>query len=1122
MTRSIQFLILLPLLTSAIFAQGINGALTGVVTDPSGAVLIGAEVRARGAETGVETSARTNQSGVYNLPSIPIGGYEIRFDSPGFKRQIRSGIVVETAQVVRVDAVMEIGTAQDSVTVQAEAPLLQRETSGMGTEVSADMVRVLPFQLGGSQRNPFDLARLTPGASGSSNAANGIIIAGGRQYASEVFLDGVPVSYSARQNVAGPTAPSVETLAEFRVESVLPPAEYGRTSGGVVLAATRSGGNQLHGNVFGLFQNGVLAARRFNAAAADITRQGEFGVSLGGPVTVPKLYNGKNRTFFFANYTGFRYLTEVLGQSATVPTAAMRAGDFSQNTQRIYDPLTGGTSGQRLQFPGNIIPANRLSALAKKTQDIYPLPNAPGFANNYLGSSPGTNNNDGEFARIDHAASDKHRLSGNYRRNYATSTSVQGLMPFVSDGQTQTNVTTSVTFADDLIFKPNLVNRVQVGYNRFNSVIVNSPDIGLQVPGSYAEGFPQAVFASQGIATLGRNAARNPLFQNASLEDSVAWTQGKHNMKFGWRYDWYLQDQTNLGNREGGYTYSQFATSLPNVAGTGHAYASFMLGLVNNASMANNIPTPVRSHYGAVYAQDDWKISRRLTLNYGLRWEEQTPFYEIQGRISMMDTKTPNPGAGGLPGAVIFAGDGPGRLGGKRFMKPYPYAFGPRFGFAYQLGPNTVVRAGAGLFYQPLVQGDIRVSFTGWSASPALSTQDGGLTPVFQLDQGWPAGSVKTPPFIDPTISNNTNANTAEIRTGASGRMPRTSQWQFGLQHTVHNILLDVGYVGTVAHGVTNGALVNMNQLPVSALALGTLLTRNIADPLVKAAGYAPPYAGFNGTLAQALRAFPQYQTITDNDSPTGNSTYHALLLKAEKRFSNGLQFLASYSYSKQISDMNMLLDVDLPSPQDQYNRRLEKSLGNNQIPQRAILSYSYELPFGKGKPFLKSGLMAAVAGGWSVAAIQSYSAGDVLRITIPNNLPIFGGALRPNLVPGAPIYVSPGRGSFQPLNAATGQLGDFYLNKSAFATPAPFTLGSAPVYLPNVSGPGNANEQISAFRRFTAFERFRMELRADFFNAFNRRNLNDPVTDLTNPNFGRITGQGAPRTIQIGFRTEW
>ncbi len=704
--------------------QGLNGSITGIVVDPSRAAVTGAEVLLTAVESGLQTRAKTNSAGAYRFASVPLGGYRLRIEIGGFKTYVQDGIVVETAETVRVDAALEIGAVQDSITVTAEAPLLDRETSNLGTQVSAEMVDSLPHQLTGGIRNPLALVRLTPGAEGTSGAGDGTRIAGSRTYANEVMLDGIPFSYNATQNVAGPTAPALETVAQFRVETAIAAAEYGRTASGAVLMASRSGTNQVRGNLFALFRNGIFDARRYNAAVADITRQGEFGGSLGGPVRIPRLYDGSNRTFFFGNYTGFRRLSEVQGRTATLPTEAMRRGDFSQVAQRIYDPSSGQGGGQRQQFPANVIPASRLSQFARTFQAMLPLPNAPGLSDNYLGSMPSTLNLDSWFIKLDHSFSDRSRLSGSFRSRSEQRVSGNGFVLPISDFIHQGIEARNVTLAHDWILRPNLLNRVQMGLTRVQSAISESGDAGLGVPGAYESGFPGLAFQGQGMTPFGFGNDRTTTNNNFNLQETVAWTAGTHNTKFGFRIDNYQYNLRQMGFREGQYTFTQFTTGQPQVNGTGHSYASFVLGLASNGNMAYNSPTGDRSRYFGFFAQDDWKITRRLTLNYGYRFEFQTPFREAHNRLSTMDPAMPNPGAGGYPGAVIFAGDGPGRSGKTRFIETYYGAHAPRLGLAYQASKHTVVRAGAGLFYSPLIGLDN--DKTGWNARVTRTSVDAG------------------------------------------------------------------------------------------------------------------------------------------------------------------------------------------------------------------------------------------------------------------------------------------------------------------------------------------------------------------------------------------------------------
>ena len=1112
-------LLALLLLCQSGFPQGETSSITGLVSDPSGAVVPDAAIAINNLATGLVVKTTTNAAGVYRATSMPIGRYDVTVEAAGFKSHVAKEVLLEASRVVRLDVALQIGALGESVTVTSEVPLLDPETSTVRTQVTNKTLGTLPFQLTGSLRDPISFIRLTPGATGNAWTAT---ITGGRAFQTEVLVDGVPVAYNAALSNPELARPTYDSVAEFGVMAAVPPPEFGKTSSGTITMVTRSGTNALHGSIVGLFRNNVFDARRYNARIADLSRQAEFSGSVGGPVRLPKIYHGRDRTFFFVNYTGFRRANVQQGVVETLANEAMRRGDFSGIPLAVFDPRTADSSGRRLPFGGNLIPADRVTSFAKAYQAITPLPSLAGLSANFAGGRNVVENSESVVARLDHQLAAAHKLSGTLTFRNVVRANEGPLPDALSYSGDYPNTRPRVSIAEDWFLRPNLTNRVQVGFLRWYDLSFASPDIGIQVPGAIGTGFAPVAFSGQGLSTIGRTDDRFEADNNWHFQDTVAWTRGKHSFKFGGRLDRYQLNKRQRFNEAGSYVFSPFSTSQPNERNSGHAYASFLLGLVDNASMSKQDPWGIRSSYLSLFVQDDWKLTRRLTLNYGLRWEAQTPWQEVAGRMSMMDPTVPNPGAGLRPGALIFAGKGPGRTGSNAFNKTYLAGWGPRLGLAYQLlASSTVIRAGAGLFYAP-IQGDLMFN-QGYAAIIGIGSADGGLTPAFDVSRGWPQQVIKLPPFIDPTVANGGGTATFENYRGGAGRLPRTSQWHLNLQHTLQGgVFVESSYVGTVAHGITNTQLVNLNQVHSRHLSLGSLLTRNINDPAVRAAGFAAPYAGFNGTLAQALRPFPQYQFITDITPPAGNSTYHAFLLKSEKRFSNGLQFLLSYAASKTLSDVTMTGIGALASPQDQFNRAAEKALAKNDIPQRLVASYTYELPLGKGKRHANTGALAEVLRGFALSGIHTYQSGGVLRVTTPNNLPIFGGHLRPNLVSGATIPSGPSRAGFQPFNSLTGQTGDVALNRAAFAIPDPYTFGNLPVFLPGVRAFGLRSEDVSVMKRQSFGEARGVEVRADFFNIFNRRNLSAPITDLTNPNFGRITGQGSARVVQLGLRVEF
>ncbi|MCU0226634.1 MAG: carboxypeptidase regulatory-like domain-containing protein [Bryobacterales bacterium] len=1092
-------------------AQGAIGSVTGLVRDPAGLGVPNAVLLLKNNDTATELRTVANETGSFNFASVKIGDYQLEVEAPGFRRLVAESVRVETAAATRLNLSMELGSTVEAVTVSAELPLLQRENSSSSTVVNRSLLDNVPYQLTGTNRDVLRAISFAPGVYGNAGNFN-LNITGGRQHATEVLVDGVTNNYRGAFGSPFSVRPSYTSVSEFRVETAVPPAEYGRTSSGVVIMTTKSGTNAFHGNIDFLLRNNVLDARRFNARSADVTRQGEGSVSVGGPVLFPKLYDGRNRTFFFTDITVFRRINEPQGVVRTVGTLGQRGGDFADVAQSIFDPLSDAVAAQRTPFAANRIPNARISDFGRAMLEVIPNPNLPTAAGNLVGSQRNLEKMTVFLMKIDHIFSEAHRVTLIGRPSWNVRDNFNGPWgPSRLEGFFDKPYAPHINMSHDWILSPTLLNHVQVGYTNWFSLFLQTPGIRYQVPGSFGPGFPALRFQGQGLSSIGENVDRTVGSNLINIQDSVSFTTGKHNLKFGFRFDW-LEDNTEiLGNRNGTYTFSPVTTSRPGTAGSGHAFASMLLGAPNTAAMQFGFPLLARSQYYAFYAQDDWKVSSRLTLNYGMRFEIQRPWQDRDGNTSNLDLNTPNSAAGNLPGALVFGGEGNGRTGSKQFVNNYFRAFGPRLGLAYQLTSSTVLRAGAGIFYPPRVGANVITE--GFSSNPSVSSLDGGLNPAFYLDAGWPAQVAVQPPFIDPTRGNGREVSflNSDAQRG-SGRLSRTYQMQVGLQQRLGQGVVDVGWVSTQARHIPGNILDNLNQVDPRFLELGSLLTQNINSAAVRAAGFAPPFPGFNGTLAQSLRPYPQFQNINYIDAPTGSSSYHGLLAKFEQRFSSGLAVLASYTFSKNITDTAAPM-------QDAFNRRPQRTLAAIDVPHRMVTSIAYDLPFGKGKRFLNTGLASHLLGGFSLGGTLLYESGVPLRITIPNTLPLFGRDLRPVLAPGqAPVLITD-HSAFRPFNSLSGDRGDAMLNRSAFALPAPFTFGNLAPFLGAARAFGSANEDISLMKRQYLGEGQFLEFRTDWFNAFNRSRLNAPITDLTSPNFGLITGQQPARVIQLGVR---
>jgi hypothetical protein len=1119
-------LTLLVFLPDRVFSQaGSTGAISGIITDSQGAAIVGADVQAKQTATGVVSTTKSNDAGVFTFPYLQIGQYEVRITAPGMKETVVTGISVDQNNISRIDRVLQVGSVGERIFVTDEAPLVQQESTTYDAKIDHKFVEDLPVGFGGDTRAATDFVNLVPGAqtpgatSGQSFGSQfGVNVGGGRQFATEFQLDGMNIAYQGvTANVPLDGRPDVDLVQETKVQIGVPTAEYGRTSSGVVTFLSRSGTNDIHGNASVFIKNTKFDARAFNAASVGTDQQWEMPLSIGGPVWIPKLYNGRNRTFFFFNYTAQRQKSGGNPGTVTLPTKQERNGDFSDLSAVIYDPDT------HIPFLGNVIPASRIGGVAKKLNEIYPQPTNDSLANNFNGITQTSAQRNDYFAKIDHNLSDRNHLSGSIRWR-TTDTVIGGGLPYgdaLSGNSTPRGIRGEI-ISDDWTISPTLVNHFSGGEQSFwihqNSQPLD-PNLWPTIPNTFAPAFPSFCFDTNGYSGMGTSlagcsaaAVNYESDRSQDYQDSLFWAKGKHNFKFGVRYLRFQAASGSLNTRSGIYHFSsietgQIANGAP-VSGTGNSYASFLLGAVHNSHMESLHPPNFRTHSWGFYAQDDFKINGRLTINYGLRWDIQPNPDEANDAVSTMDPTLPNAAAGGRPGAYIFASQK-----NVQYFSPTWYgAFSPRLGIAYSVNQSLVVRASAGILFTSPSEGGTPDTF-GYSGSEDRVSPDGGITPAMNWDRGWT--NVHVPPFFDPTAK---NGGSASIYSHNGDRWPSTNVIQLDVQKSFgQNFVLNVGYLGQASHHIPGG--LNLpNQLNPKYLALGSLLNASITDPAVVAAGYDAPYPGFVGTLAQALQPYPQYPAgVSVVSDKIGNSSYHALLVKAEKRFSNGLAFLTSYTFSKTLADI-ALNAFGRSGPQDTYNRKVEKALAPYDIPQALVVSFTYQLPVGPGRPFLSKGLWSNILGNWALSGILNYTSGTPVSISAPNTLPIGNGRLGVNYL-GGDISTHVSRGDTEIANGLTGQAGTVVLDKNAFAFPAPFTFGNTWI-LPNVRTLGFKSESISLFKRVTVKERYQFEVRFDMLNALNRKDPGGLNTDLTSPAFGQYSSSNiGPRTGQLGAK---
>ena len=1144
------------------FAQSGRGTLTGSVKDANGAVLPGASITLLATDTGSRYQAVASENGLYTFPELPPGTYSVTVTDPGFATYTQHGITVNVGSTATVNAALKVGSASETITVTSDASQLQTESSDIGTTVSTQLIQDLPLQFNGTVRNPLQFVQLTPGFSGvdtnSPTEQGGFKLNGGQQSGTDIFVDGATIEL-ASANLQMNYGVSVEAVQEFKVMTNTFDAQYGRTSGGLVNLVTKSGTNTLHGAFYDILRNKALDANSWlnnlQGTPKPVDTQNDFGAFVSGPVFLPKLYDGRDKTFFMFNYEGFRFNTGGNGLNSA-PTQDMLNGDFSALLTPVtvygntfpahilydYSTCTGANQGQPCQpYPNNKI--TQTPDPIYKAMQPY-LPQAPtGTTSPYLNleqSSKNVTNANMWELRIDQNIGSKQKLSASYDYDWRPTGYVIDGAPL--DASSTNQRTHYVRLGYDYIFKPNLLNHFNAGFSRryrqefsgIGSYGGNWPSkLGLK--GVKDTTFPRISYNYPSGAAMPSDGA-NQFYDNTyQYDDNVSWQHGRNSFKFGVEARLQEFNINILTGTAGQFNFDTGPTSNSSDPNSGFGYASFYLGAASNAYIALPEELGWRVKYYAGFVQDDWKISPKLTANLGFRYEIPTPVTEAHGQQSFIDPTLPNPGAGGRPGAYVFLGHGQGRLGTNGSQNTFHSSYGPRIGFAYQVRPDTVVRAGYGIYYQNLKIGgfgenDSQGFFGSYNYPGSASPQ----APVVVLSQitAYPG---PTPPFIDPTVMNGQGPTFIMSKTARPGT---TQTWTLDVEQQLPGkVVLDVAYVGD--HGDHLQAFMHdPNQGLPADMARGACLYADIngqsSDPAC--AGQSPvaaPYAGFSGTVAQALRPFPQYSSaqvdsVTMSD-PFGVYTYHALQVQMQKRISQGLTVLANYTWSKTLTNA----DAEYPTQSawngngtsgalNTYNLKVEKGLSQFDMPQRLVLSYTYQLPFGKGKRFAnQGGIVNVLAGGWQIAGVQTYSSGTPLSVGSPNwDSGIFAGpyanlgaSARPNVIPGQSMNGYHGGGW------KWGQ--SLRLNPAAFAPAPNFTFGNAPRAL-TIREFASHNEDLNFSKEIPMFtERVKTIFRMEFFNAFNRPGpFTGFNTQVGTDGFGQASNrQNGPRSIQGNLR---
>lgn len=1173
---------LLLLAATAALAQMNRGTLTGTVSDSSGAVIPGAQVTVLNTATGAKNQIATTEAGTYTMPNLQPGPYALEVTAPSFKKLLRKGIELSASQILRVDATLEVGAVTESVSVTAEVPRLQTDTREVGTSISNKELLDLPLSFSGV-RSPENFAyKITPGVNGNFWASH---INGSMQFSKEVMLDGA----SATTQLGGDftTGPvSVEALGEFKISTSGLSAEFGRSQGGVFNFVMKSGTNEIHGSAFGMMRNEALNANswvnNFRGVKRPLDRKQDFGGSFGGPVVIPKVYNGKNKTFFYTAYERYRERNFGFGApSRTVPVPEFYQGDFSRllgaatgqkdalgrDVYRgaIYDPATFSrlSSGRWIgdMFPGNIIPKSRFSQVSQNVAALmqqnhlptvkqadgqwalinnstFPLANAPVFDNHQFS------------VKIDQAINDNHRLSGSFSyaiKNRSTLADAGGIWaageadggPF-SAARSQRLETPYYRLAHDWIVTPSIINHITASFNWLHAPTLSkhvdvdgAQKLGIKNLSTY--GFPTINWGGGpfvGLTNLGDPAKAVNDFMQWGLLETISFTKGKHFLKAG--FDLRTNQMNGLATQGGGFNFAARGTAIPAEAFagnlTGYSMASFLLGIVDSAGLNDPIKLGGRRKYMALFLQDDYKATNRLTIQMGLRWEFQPPMYEVYDRLSSWRPDAKDP-VSGLPGAYQFAGSC-SQCTGQRYFGSRSYRdWGPRFGFAYRAMEKMTLRGGYGIFFS----GDV---FNGFNPTPLgkqTNVQWGGTyqlaadavqpwAGIFNWDAGFPTNRY-VPPVYDASWGDRNGPGMIDPNYGRNGYV---QEWNLNIQRELPGrVLLDVGYIANKSTGLNNGSLSRINQLPSSALGQ---YGRSLLNPVRNAAeasanGIAYPYAGFSGTVAGAIRPYPQVVgvgTINNFGAPLGFANYQSLQITANRQFARGLSIYGNYTWSKNLGNMQSMMIGDNPGPMDYYNLGLEKAVVSFDQPHLVKAYIDYQLPFGRGKQFLSSAnrAMDLLVGGWSVSGILNYFSGT--PIGFGGSTPLAGGwngGNRANIAAGD-MLAGFDKSKFNFANIMAPE--NTFLNKSLFSDPAPLTLGtSAPRYT-QVRGFATRNEDIGLQKNMRFAEKYRVQFRAELLNALNRHTLGGLQTSVTSPQFGQVTSVGGNREVQLGLRFDF
>ncbi|HTM51196.1 MAG TPA: carboxypeptidase regulatory-like domain-containing protein [Bryobacteraceae bacterium] len=1094
--RSALLALLVPGVWS-LLAQSPEASLSGRVSDAQGAVIAGARVTAVNRATGIKTAVTSNPGGVFVIRPLPVGSYGLFVEHAGFKRFEHSAITLTTGQSLELNVSLEVGSVAENVLVTASTQILETRTSDVGQLVESKTIEDMPL----GDRRSMNMVNIMGGAvfvNYDAGAKPNFSLAGGRTQSQMLWLDGGS-GQNQRLGVGQMDIdPPVEVVQEVKILANNYSAEYGGSAGGVVITTLKSGTNKFRGSVFEYLRNDKLDAANFFAPVQDNRkikaplRYNVFGATVGGPIR-------RDRTFFFFSYEGSRR-SEGSTRTLTVPSELQRAGDFSATRNAagavvpIYDPATTRQEGGRIVrdvFPGNRIPTGRLDPVAVRLMPFYPLPNrtpdnATG-ANNYRANGGIRLNRNNYTAKVDHNIGSRDRLGFRYLRNSDNRFNASIYPEAAAETVTDTPADQSYLFASwTRTVSPSVVNDLRFNYGtrgadaRSKGLDGNWPSkIGLR--GVPEDAFPQV--SAAGFAGLGAGTHRrySRPFTNLQFVDNVSWIRGHHAFKAGGDVrqsgvtDWLRQSIS------GSFTFSTLPTGQPGTAASGNGLATMLIGFPTAFTIRDTPALRRTSWYLSGFFQDDWTVTRRLTLNIGLRWETDTPIKDLDDRMNGFDLDQINP-VSRTPGVVKF--------GGVNNWRTLPYDtdwnnFGPRFGFAWKpfTSEKTVVRGGFGIaFAHPFDHGAPTSASLGYEVSTNLTTPDNGITAPFYLRDGVPV-SGKAEQLNDSfgAVAVGQPATTAVTFYEIRRRAGYSQQFNLGIQRELfRETLVEISYLGSLARKLSS-ANIPMNQIR-------------------------PERLGPSAT--QRDRPYPQFSNLSIVFPAFGVSSYHAGLVRLEKRFSRGFNILSTYTFSKFLNNVDdgTALGNEGSPYSDYYNRRADWGPSENDIRHRFTLSTVYELPFGRTRRWLKDNPFRYVAGDWSLSCVATVQTAPPLTVTTQTNTTnsFSAGSLRADVL-ASPNLAEDSRTLLR------------WFDTAAFRQPAQFKFGNQGVN--TVRGDGQKVINLAVLRSFPIRDQARVQFRGEFLNAINHPNFGLPGAIFGAPGFGVVSSAFSGRQVQLGIR---